>query len=97
MHCKQIGDFFDIEQILFIVHRDEILYQARDSFKRIMPENKYGIYNGKIKEGRANAIFALIYTMSIKKQLERFREDEFGLIIVDEFHHASGDSYKRVR
>ncbi len=92
-----LAGFFaqNFTKILFIAHREEILYQARDSFKRIMPEKQYGIYNGKIKEGEADAIFASIYTLSIKKHLEQFRADEFDLIIVDEFHHAAADSYKR--
>ncbi|NWQ43317.1 DEAD/DEAH box helicase family protein [Bacillus sp. EB106-08-02-XG196] len=92
-----LAGFFaqNFKKILSIAHREEILNQARDSFKRIMPEKQYGIYNGKIKEGGADAIFASIYTLSIKKHLERFRADEFDLIIVDEFHHAAADSYKR--
>ncbi|MDQ1002689.1 superfamily II DNA or RNA helicase/HKD family nuclease [Neobacillus niacini] len=92
-----LAGFFaqNFTKILFIAHREEILYQARDSFKRIMPEKQYGIYNGKRKEGGADAIFASIYTLSIKKHLEQFRADEFDLIIVDEFHHAAADSYKR--
>ena len=92
-----LAGFFaqNFKKILFIAHREEILYQARDSFKRIMPDKQYGIYNGKIKEGQADAIFASIYTLSIKKHLEQFRPDEFDLIIVDEFHHAAADSYQR--
>lgn len=92
-----LAGFFaqNFKKILFIAHREEILYQARDSFKRIMPDKQYGIYNGKYKESQADAIFASIYTLSIKKHLEQFRPDEFDLIIVDEFHHAAADSYLR--
>lgn len=92
-----LAGFFaqNYKKILFVAHREEILYQARDSFKRIMPEKQYGIYNGKIKESQADAVFASIYTLSIKKHLEQFQPDEFDLIIVDEFHHAAADSYKR--
>jgi superfamily II DNA or RNA helicase/HKD family nuclease len=84
------------KKILFIAHREEILYQARDSFQRIMPEKQYGIYNGKLKESYADAIFASIYTLSMKKHIEHFRPEEFDLIIIDEFHHAAADSYQRV-
>ncbi|SDN61678.1 DEAD/DEAH box helicase family protein [Bacillus sp. OK048] len=92
-----LAGFFaqNFKKILFIAHREEILYQARDSFNRIMPDKQYGIYNGKYKESQADAIFASIYTLSIKKHLEQFRPDEFDLIIVDEFHHAAADSYQR--
>jgi superfamily II DNA or RNA helicase/HKD family nuclease len=85
----------NFKKILFIAHREEILYQARDSFAKVMPEKRYGIYNGKMKESNADAIFASVYTLSMKTHLEQFRPDEFDLIIVDEFHHAAADSYKR--
>jgi superfamily II DNA or RNA helicase len=85
----------NLKKILFIAHRKEILHQARDSFAKIMPEKRYGIYNGKMKESHADVIFASIYTLSMKTHLEQFQPDEFNLIIVDEFHHAAADSYKR--
>lgn len=93
-----LAGFFakNFNKILFIAHREEILYQARDSFKKIMPDKQYGIYNGKLKESNADAIFASIYTLSMKKHLEQFSPNEFELIIVDEFHHAAADSYQSV-
>lgn len=92
-----LAGFFaqNFKKILFIAHREEILYQARDSFKKIMPERQFGIYNGKSKESNADAIFASIYTLSLKRHLEIFKPDEFDLIIIDEFHHAAADSYQR--
>jgi superfamily II DNA or RNA helicase/HKD family nuclease len=80
---------------LFIAHREEILYQAKNSFENIMPEKRYGFYNGKEKDSHADVIFASIFTLSMKTHLEKFQPDEFDLIIVDEFHHAASDSYKR--
>lgn len=92
-----LAGFFaqNFNKILFVAHREEILYQARESFRKIMPEKRYGIYNGKHKEGEADAIFASVYTLSMQSHLERFTPEEFDLIIVDEFHHAAADSYKR--
>ena len=40
------------KRILFIAHREEILYQAKRLFKKIMPDKTCGIYNGKIKKSR---------------------------------------------
>jgi superfamily II DNA or RNA helicase/HKD family nuclease len=93
-----LAGFFakDYKKILFIAHREEILYQAKQSFKNIMPDRKYGIYNGKHKDSHADAIFASIYTLSMKAHIERFSPDEFDLLIVDEFHHAAAESYQRV-
>ncbi|MFY0545627.1 DEAD/DEAH box helicase family protein [Brevibacillus sp. H7] len=86
----------NFNRVLFIAHREELLYQARRSFSDVMPERTGGIYDGATKEGHSDSVFASIYTLSMKRHLETFRPDEFDLIIVDEFHHAAAQSYKRV-
>ncbi|WP_029099847.1 DEAD/DEAH box helicase family protein [Brevibacillus thermoruber] len=86
----------NFNRVLFIAHREELLYQARRSFAEVMPERTCGIYDGQTKERQADSVFASIYTLSMKRHLEMFRPDEFDLIIVDEFHHAAANSYRRV-
>ena len=83
-------------RVLFIAHREEILHQAKKSFKQIMPDRTGGIYNGKVKDAEADSVFASIATLSMKQHLERFAPDAFDLIIIDEFHHAAANSYQRV-
>jgi len=83
-------------KVLFIAHREEILHQAKQSFARVIPGKTFGIYNGKTKEGQSDVVFASIFTLSMKKHLRAFAQDEFDLIIVDEFHHAAAKSYERV-
>jgi len=83
-------------RILFVAHREEILFQAQKSFKRIMPERTYGIYNGQLKEGEADCVFASIYTLGMKRHRESFSPDRFDLIVIDEFHHAAATSYQSV-
>lgn len=83
-------------KVLFIAHREEILHQAKKSFTNIMPNKMFGIYDGKRKEAEADAVFASIFTLSMQKHLHSFAQDEFDLIIVDEFHHAAANSYKKV-
>ncbi|WP_282035212.1 DEAD/DEAH box helicase family protein [Metabacillus indicus] len=83
-------------RILFIAHLEEILYQAKSSFEKIIHNRSLGIYNGRIKDSKASIIFASIQTLSRKKHLEVFDVNEFDLIIVDEFHHAAAASYQKV-
>ncbi|KEZ53663.1 DEAD/DEAH box helicase family protein [Metabacillus indicus] len=83
-------------RILFIAHLEEILYQAKSSFEKIIQNRSLGIYNGRIKDSKASIIFASIQTLSRKKHLEVFDVNEFDLIIVDEFHHAAAASYQKV-
>lgn len=93
-----LAGFFaqNFKRVLFIAHREEILFQAKSSFSNILPNRTTGIYNGKNKDGNADLVFASIYTLCMKHHLEAFSTDDFDLIIVDEFHHAAADSYQKV-
>jgi DNA or RNA helicases of superfamily II len=84
------------KRVLFVAHREEILFQAKRSFQQIMPDRTFGIYNGVMKEGNADCVFASIYTLGMKKHRESFTPDRFDLIVVDEFHHAAAASYQSV-
>jgi superfamily II DNA or RNA helicase/HKD family nuclease len=92
-----LAGFFaqNFNRVLFVAHREEILYQAQESFRNIMPVRSTGIYNGKHKESEVDTIFASINTLSMKAHLEKFSKDEFDLIIFDEFHHAAANMYQR--
>lgn len=91
---------FDVKQyrpkkMLFIVHREEILRKAEESFKKVLGENiNTGFFIGKTKEDEAQYLFSTIQTLS--RYPELFEEDEFDYIVLDEAHHAAGDSYQRV-
>ncbi|WP_044748148.1 DEAD/DEAH box helicase family protein [Bacillus alveayuensis] len=86
----------NFDRVLFIAHREEILHQAKQSFQCVLPNKTLGIYDGKTKEGQADIVFASIFTLSMKKHLGVFRNNEFDLIVIDEFHHAAARSYQRV-
>ncbi|MBB4074470.1 superfamily II DNA or RNA helicase/HKD family nuclease [Anoxybacillus voinovskiensis] len=86
----------NFHRVLFIAHREEILHQAKRSFAQVLSDKTFGIYDGKVKEGQADVVFASIFTLSMKKHLEIFAQDAFDLIVVDEFHHAAAKSYERV-
>ncbi|MCG3084778.1 DEAD/DEAH box helicase family protein, partial [Anoxybacillus sp. LAT27] len=72
-----------------VAHREEILHQAKRSFAQVLSDKTFGIYDGKVKEGQADVVFASIFTLSMKKHLEIFAKDVFDLIVIDEFHHAA--------
>ncbi|RXY99853.1 DEAD/DEAH box helicase family protein [Fictibacillus sp. S7] len=93
-----LAGFFaqQFKRILFVAHREEILGQAKESFRKIMPERTMGLFYGREKEGDADCIFASIYTLGIHRHIASFKPDDFDLIIVDEFHHAAAASYKKV-
>lgn len=83
-------------RVLFIAHREEILGQAMRTFRSIRPDAILGHYNGTEKRPEAEVLFASIQTLSRQAHLERFARDEFDYVVVDEFHHASAPTYRRV-
>ncbi len=92
---------FDVQQVmakqvLFVAHREEILMQAEETFVRIQPEASIGYYTGKAKEGEADFVFASIQTLGRAEHLQRFSPDCFDYIVVDEFHHADSNTYRRL-
>ena len=90
---------FDSEhfkRVLFVAHREEILRQARATFRRIRPEASLGLYTGKEKLPDADVLFASVQTLGRARHLEHFAEDAFDYIIVDEFHHAAAATYRRL-
>jgi len=81
-------------RVLFIAHREEILRQSRDVFRRVMPTASLGLYMGDEKQPDADVVFATVQTLF--RQLNAFAADDFAYIVVDEFHHAAADSYRKV-
>lgn len=81
-------------RVLFIAHREEILKQSRDVFRRVYPEATMGLYLGGEKEPEAEFVFATVQTLS--RHLDRFAPDAFDYVVVDEFHHAAAATYRRV-
>lgn len=84
------------KRVLFIAHREEILKQALSTFRRIRPEAALGFYNGQEKAPDADVLFASIQTLGRKNHLHRFERNQFDYVIVDEFHHAAAQTYRRV-
>ncbi len=83
-----------VRRTLFIAHREEILRQSRDVFRRVRPSCELGLYYGQAKQPDADVVFASIQTMT--NRLDEFAPDAFDYVVVDEFHHAAAPSYRRV-
>ena len=87
---------FGAGRVLFVAHREEILHQALKTFRRIRPLASLGLYNGTEKIPDADVLFASIQTMGRKDHLRCFSREDFEYIVVDEFHHASARSYRKL-
>ena len=88
---------FNPERVLFLVHRDKILSDAMDSFKKVLGHNiNAGKLTGSRKDFESDYLFATTQSMGLEKNLLKFSKDHFDYIICDEAHHASASQYKRV-
>ena len=85
----------DYRTILFVAHREEILNQAIETFRRIRPNARIGRLSGQYQETDAEILFASIQTLGRVSHLSRFEPSAFDYIVVDEFHHAAAGTYRR--
>lgn len=85
---------FKANKLLFIVHNEEILKSAMETFKNILPEKTMGFFTGNKKNIDRDYIFATI--QSLNNRYQEFSEDEFDYIIVDEAHHITAKSYEKI-
>ena len=86
----------EFRRILFVAHREEILTQALGTFRRIRPSARLGHYTGQQKDPSADVLFASIQTLGRSHHLKQFARDEFDYLVVDEFHHASAATYRKL-
>lgn len=84
---------FKPKKILFIVHRENILLKAKQSFESLISDFSCGLFTGNKKEN-CDYLFATIQTLS--SNYKNFKKDEFEYIIVDEAHHITSASYEKV-
>ena len=86
---------FDAKRLLFVVHRDTILSEARSTFEKVFGARKtYGLYTGNKQELDCDFIFAS--NTMISRHLDEFDKKEFDYIILDEAHHSSASTYKKI-
>lgn len=84
----------EFRRVLFVAHRQEILNQARDVFRRITPAGTFTMFGAGQRDHTGSVVFATVQTLH--RHLDTFDPEAFDYVIVDEFHHAAADSYRRV-
>lgn len=88
-------------KVLFVVHRKEILRQARESYKKVFGSNiMMAMLTGDDKDyeeiAQASFVFAMVNMISKPEVYERFSKDEFEVITLDEAHHSTAGSYQKI-
>ncbi|HET6279432.1 MAG TPA: DEAD/DEAH box helicase, partial [Polyangia bacterium] len=82
-------------RVLVLAHRDELLDQARRRLQQMTGEY-VDLEQAEFRASGARIVVGSVQTLSRPKRLERFPQDAFELVIVDEAHHAIAATYRRV-
>jgi ATP-dependent helicase IRC3 len=80
---------------LVLAHRDELLAQATDKIRQIDPGTRLGLVKAEANEVAAPVLVASMQTLARQSRLVRLPR-QFETVVVDEAHHATADSYRRV-
>ena len=85
------------KRVLFLVHRNQIAKQAMKSYRKVFNGTvSMGMVTGKQQDYDADFVFGTIQTISKEETLKHYERDHWDLIIIDEAHHSSAASYKRI-
>lgn len=82
------------ERTLFIGHTKELISQAKDTFEDIWEDAYAGMYVAEEKNKEAYVVCGSV--QSISQNIEEFHPEEFGYIIIDEAHHGTANTYKKI-
>lgn len=87
---------FSPKRLLYIAHEGSILKKSLETFQDVFGNAvTYGIYSGEHKDLEADFLFAT--NVSMAKSLDLFPQKEyFDYIIVDECHHATAETYRKI-
>jgi superfamily II DNA or RNA helicase/HKD family nuclease len=81
-------------RLLFVAHRKELLAQARATFRQHLRDGTFGEMWG---DGRRPVDFQHVFaSVQSLHDLSHLAPDHFDVVIVDEFHHAAADTYRRL-
>jgi superfamily II DNA or RNA helicase/HKD family nuclease len=81
-------------RLLFVAHRQELLEQSRATYAQALRDPGFGeLWVGGKRPIRWEHVFASIQSLH-RNGLAHLAPDHFDVVVIDEFHHAAGDSYR---
>lgn len=81
---------------LVLAHRDELIQQAADKIRAVIPGAVLGIVKAGQNDHWAPIVVASVQTLARSKRLEQLAQSKYGLVIIDEAHHAAAQSYRSI-
>jgi superfamily II DNA or RNA helicase len=92
--AKLFREAFPAKKVVIIAHTDELVQQAARKVKAVAPGLKVGIVMADRHEIWADVIVASVQSLRTDRRLADVTG--VGLIVVDECHHATAESYRKI-
>ena len=82
---------------LYIAHREEILKQAREAYRSVLRDNKFGeLWIGNQSPEHYRHLFASVQTLNNQLENLYITADYYDYIVIDEVHHIAAKSYRSI-
>ncbi|WP_329276363.1 DUF3427 domain-containing protein [Streptomyces sp. NBC_01451] len=83
-------------RLLFVAHRKEILQQSLRTYQDVLVDANFGesLHSGEIPELWTH-VFASVQSLNARA-LDRLAADHFDVIVIDEFHHGTSPTYRKI-
>lgn len=82
------------KRTLFVAHTHELVEQAVHTFNELWKDFDVGRFCDSVKQPDAYVVCGSIQSVALN--LDMFKENDFGYLIIDEAHHASAETYQKV-
>lgn len=82
------------KRTLFAAHTHELVEQAVHTFSELWKDVDVGRFCDSVKQPDAYVVCGSIQSVALN--LDMFKENDFGYLIIDEAHHASAETYQKV-
>ena len=93
--CESYNDGKRI-RMLFVAHREEILKQARATFRGVLRDQNFGeLFVGGRRPKSIDHLFISIQSLNSSDLTQWVDADFYDYIVVDETHHLAAKSYQR--
>ena len=90
-----LAPFVKKAPVLVIQHRDELVTQNKETFKRYNPSAKVDVFNAERKAWSSGATFGMVQTLCRPLNLATMPSG-MSALFCDECHHIAADSYMRI-
>jgi superfamily II DNA or RNA helicase len=91
---KLFREAFPVKKVVILAHTDELVQQAARKIKAVAPHLKVGVVMADRHEIWADVIVASVQSLRSDRRLADVCG--VGLIVVDECHHATAESYRKI-